>query len=234
MINRLVTLLEEKSPLVVGTVSVMETLRHLADSPDVPCDVVEARIDLMSGKEKEALSCCKEIEVHGKPVIVTIRLAVEGGKWTDNDESRKDLFLNALETVSAIDIELRSKLLPQIYATATRQNRFVIISFHDFNKTPELSELDALLEKVKVYSSAILKIAVRAETPDELERIKTFLQKANRHKICTLCMGKFAEESRVSLPVLGSCLTYGYIDQPVAPRQPDCRFLQNIFGKKAK
>lgn len=226
MKNTLLTILDQKKFGIVGTVSLIETLQHLTVSSDVTCDIIEARLDMMQKREIEALSYCEKIETHGKPVIVTIRLAAEGGKWAADDDSRKNLFYNALETVSAIDVELRSELLPQLYTVGTSKNKLIIISFHDFNKTPKLLELNTLLKKVKMFPSAVLKIAVRTETTEELECIKTFLRSVRDRKICMLCMGNLAKESRVKLPAIGSCLTYGYIDQPVAPEQPDCLTLR--------
>lgn len=234
MKNTLLAMLEQKKPGIVGTVSLIETLQHLTITPDVACDIIEARLDMMEKREIEALSYCQKIEANGKPVIATIRLAVEGGKWTADDESRKKLFYNALETVSAIDVELRSELLPELYTLGVSKNKLIIISYHDFHKTPKLSELNTLLEKVKMFPSAVLKIAVRTETTEEWECIKTFLEKVRDHKICMLCMGKLAKESRVKLPSIGSCLTYGYIDQPVAPEQPNCFTLKTALDKKNK
>jgi 3-dehydroquinate dehydratase len=47
------------------------------------------------------------------------------------------------------------------------------------------------------------------------------LLKNNTSKsLCALAMGAMGPESRVLLPMAGSCLTYGYLDIANAPGQP--------------
>jgi 3-dehydroquinate dehydratase len=38
-------------------------------------------------------------------------------------------------------------------------------------------------------------------------------------------MGPLGPQTRVEFPKLGSCFTYGYLDEPVAPGQPAARDL---------
>ena len=43
--------------------------------------------------------------------------------------------------------------------------------------------------------------------------------------LCVMGMGALGPQTRVEFPKLGSCLTYGYLDAPVAPGQVSAREL---------
>src|SRR5258706_14868385 len=85
------------TPRVVGTVSKPDT-RIVAGE----CDIVELRLDLIPFRQVEF------------PTIATIRLANEGGKWSQPDADRLPLFEAALQKCTAADIELRSEILEEV------------------------------------------------------------------------------------------------------------------------
>jgi len=45
------------------------------------------------------------------------------------------------------------------------------------------------------------------------------LSRRGKQPLCVIGMGNAWKQTRVSFPKLGSCLTYGYLDQPTAPGQ---------------
>ena len=133
------------APQVVGTVSQADTLTRLAVGVERVCDIVEIRLDLIGATTPKWLEQAKAIEAQGFPVVITIRLESEGGQWAQPDAARLPLFAAALENLSAADIELRSPLLSEVSALARRHKRALIVSYHDFAKTPRL------LNSVKSY-----------------------------------------------------------------------------------
>jgi len=45
-------------------------------------------------------------------------------------------------------------------------------------------------------------------------------------------MGPLGPQTRIEFPKLGSCLTYGYLDQPVAPGQVPAReLMRQLHGR---
>jgi 3-dehydroquinate dehydratase-1 len=212
------------APRVVGTVSQADTLAKLAGAGTHDCDIVEVRLDLIGADTPGWLEQAKAIEAKGVPVIATIRLAAEGGKWTQPDEARLLLFQTALEHLSAADIEFRSPLLKKVSACATRHQKALIVSCHDFHKTPPADELRQIIRKASVCGT-IVKIATLVQTDADVAALRELLSEKWPSRICLLGMGKLGPQTRTLLPKLGSCLTYGFLDAPVAPGQIHAREL---------
>ena len=212
------------TPRVVGTVSQADTLAKLAGAGTHDCNIVEVRLDLIGADTPGWLEQAKAIEAQGVPVIVTIRLATEGGKWTQPDETRLPLFQTALEHLSAADIELCSPLLKKVSALATRHQKTLIVSCHDFQKTPAADELRQIIRKASDCGT-IVKIATLVQTDADLATLRGLLSEKWPARICLLGMGRLGPQTRVLFPKLGSCLTYGYLDASVAPGQVHAREL---------
>ncbi len=209
-------------PRVVGTVSQTNTLARLAAGNHRDCDIVEIRLDLISADHW--LEHAKAVEAGGQPVIVTMRLANEGGQWARPDVDRLPLFDEALCHLTAADIELRSTLLEQVSALAVRHQKALIVSYHDFEKTPPLRELRQVMSKAANYGT-IVKIATLTKTEEDIAVLRALFQENCSVALCVLGMGPLGPQTRAEFPGMGSCLTYGYLDQPVAPGQPSAREL---------
>jgi 3-dehydroquinate dehydratase-1 len=199
-------------PKVVGTVSHPGTLAKL---PTADCDIVELRLDLIGSDALRPLD---------QPVIATIRLANEGGQWTKPDADRLPLFEFALEHCTAADVELRSSILDQVSALAVRHQKALIVSYHDFEKTPPLDELRHVMAKAANYGT-VVKIATLTKTGDDVATLRALFQENCSAALCVLGMGSLGPQTRTEFPRLGSCFTYGYLDAPVAPGQVSAREL---------
>src|SRR4051812_117112 len=85
-------------PRVVGTIS-----SDFDPQPsEVHSDIVELRIDLIG--DDTWLARAAKLRSAGIPVIGTIRISSEGGKWTGTEEQRLWAYRNVLPHVSAIDV----------------------------------------------------------------------------------------------------------------------------------
>jgi 3-dehydroquinate dehydratase-1 len=203
-----------REPKVVGTISLPATLRQPGP---FPCDIVEIRLDLAGHDALRPLT---------QPVIATLRLASEGGRWTHPDEARLPIFTAVLPQVTAVDIEYRSPLLQQISALACRHQKPLIISYHDFEKTPHLRELQQVIRTAANYGT-VVKIATLTKTEEDVATLRALFDEQCSCSVCILGMGPLGPRTRYEFPRLGSCLTYGYIDQPIAPGQVAAAELMN-------
>jgi len=218
------------SPQIVGTVSQADTLTRLAVGVEHVCDIVEIRLDLIGAATSAWLEYARKIEAQGFPVVVTVRLESEGGRWTQADELRRPLFESALTNLSAADIELRSPLLSDVSALARRHKRALIVSYHDFAKTPSLNELRQILWKAATHGT-VVKIATFTQTETELVALRELFMEKCPVSLCVLGMGPLGPRTRLEFPKFGSCLTYGYLDAPVAPGQISARELKQQLGR---
>ncbi len=210
------------TPRVVGTVSQADTLTRLAAGNHRECEIVEIRLDLIGADHW--LEHARAVEACGLPVIVTMRLANEGGQWARPDVDRLPFFDETLCHLSAADIELRSTLLGQVSALAVRHQKALIVSYHDFEKTPPLHELRQVMSKAANYGT-VVKIATFTKTEDDVAILRALFQENCSAALCVLGMGSLGAPTRLEFPKLGSCFSYGYLDQSVAPGQASAREL---------
>jgi 3-dehydroquinate dehydratase-1 len=203
-------------PRVVGTLSEIPGKLPAAAS-DVASDIVECRADLLP-PNSDWLSCCQNIEALDVPVILTIRHQSEGGKWTRPESERLELYKQGLSHVSLVDVELKSEIAVRVSEAARQAGKACIVSFHDFKMTPSLEELRAIASKARKLGS-IVKVSTMANSEQDIETLRTLLVERSERPLCVIAMGPSATHTRVSFSTLGSCITYGYLDQPAAPGQ---------------
>jgi 3-dehydroquinate dehydratase-1 len=211
---------EDAPPRVVGTVSSLDTLRLLAGeaSGDLPADIVEVRLDLVGWEAPDWPVLCERLNER-TPVLFTLRMAEEGGRWDRPEQERLSLYREALPRVSGIDIELRSGLREALCREAAAAGRSVVVSYHDFEGTPGRLELVHAVDRIEACPGAIAKIATMLETPEDESRLRALLTPRRKMPLCILGMGPLGVQTRMTYPGLGSCLTYGYLDESAAPGQ---------------
>jgi len=182
------------TPRVVGTVSQPDTRIVPGD-----CDIVELRLDLVPLRQVDL------------PSIATVRLASEGGKWTQPDADRLPLFETAFLQCTAADIELRSSLLDKVSALAAKHQKALVVSYHDFDKTPPLAELRQVMSKAANYGT-VVKIATLTKTRKTFATLRALFNENCSAALCVLGMGPLGPQTRAEFPRLGSCFAYGYLD----------------------
>lgn len=222
-------------PLVVGTVRPerLAALVALSRGERAP-DLIEARFDLAAAGEPAMLpdlrpffAPCQQLEESGSPVLATIRLVADGGRWTV-DAERLPLFDEALTVASWVDIEVDSKIAADVVDRAHARGRRAIVSHHDFAGTPGANTLDEIIGRARALRADIVKIATLVETLEDHDRLVDLLREQRSGSATDLAlvgMGPMGTPLRSYLPCVGSRLTYGYLDQIAAPGQIHARDL---------
>lgn len=210
-----------RTPLVIGTIVRSETLHALpAELGALACDVVEVRLDRVGVQRHDWLAGCEWIEQNRRPVLLTCRLAAEGGAWTAADAERAPILGAALERLSAIDVEWSSDLAEDICQRAREKGKTVVVSYHDFDKTPSLERLRDLVERIRGLPGAVIpKVAAMVSSQADVGVLQALLAESGPAPLCIIGMGALGTETRVSFAARGSCLTYGFLDAPSAPGQ---------------
>jgi 3-dehydroquinate dehydratase-1 len=216
----------------VGTISSAEFLdQYAATAPEARiADLAEARLDLFEGLRRgreepsEAdvarwLDACARLEATGTPVIVTVRLEREGGKWSGRDEDRLPLFQRALAAVSWVDIEASSAIAAEVVRRAHAAGKRAVASHHDFERTPAREDLQRLIAEARATDADIAKLAATVNTDDERDRLFDLLARRTDDRLCLIAMGPDASTLRVQLPSRGSVLAYAFLDAAAAPGQ---------------
>lgn len=124
-----------------------------------------------------------------------------------------------------IDIELFTgdEIVKEVVDFAHSQNVKVVMSNHDFFKTPAKEEIISRLCKMQEMNADLPKIAVM---PQEAEDVLTLLSATNEmitkyadRPIITMSMGGLGIISRIAGEAFGSALTFGAAKLASAPGQ---------------
>lgn len=205
-------------PLVVGVVSTPEGLERAAASENWPCDVVEIRLDLI-GDDCDWPVAALRLTKAGIGTLLTVRHNHEGGRWSGDEQARLDAYVQGLPHVTGIDIELGSAIFADVISLA-KGKVTTIGSFHNFRAMPEATDMQKLVKQGESAGVDVVKIAGYATEKSEITRMSNLIKKNPERSICAVAMGPLGAESRVQLPLAGSCLTYGYLDKSNVNGQP--------------
>jgi 3-dehydroquinate dehydratase type I len=149
------------------------------------------------------------------PRIATNRSANEGGKFRGEETNRVQSLLQAAEAgCEFVDLELAMENVGSIIRKAKRLGAQVIISYHDFQRTPDLQELRRILEKQMNLGADICKIVSTAKEQSDNLRILEFVFNASRKtKVVSFAMGKLGVVSRVLSPIYGASFTFASVER---------------------
>jgi 3-dehydroquinate dehydratase-1 len=181
-------------------------------------DVVELRADLFGDPRPDALPAVLErVRAGGRPAILTVRAAAEGGRL-DDDVLRRSLYRAGLAHADAIDVEIASTaLVEDVVPRARALGRTVILSAHVLDTTPDAATLHGLVERARALGADVTKVATHARDLDGLRRLIAMTLAERTHGVVTLALGPMGPLSRVVLPAAGSLLTYAHVGRPTAP-----------------
>jgi 3-dehydroquinate dehydratase-1 len=229
-------------PLVVGTAR-PTSLGTWADLPlsDRVADVIEARLDLAVGEPTAAaapgaaaplpdltvfLPACQRLERTGSPILLTVRLVPDGGRWTD-DRARLPLFERALaeDACSWVDVEVESAIAADVVGLAHARGARVVVSHHDFSGTPDVATLEAIVDRGWRLGADLVKVATCVEGLRDHDHLIELLRRRRDQALAVIGMGPFGTALRTYLPCVGSRLTYGFLDDVAAPGQLPARDL---------
>ncbi len=220
-----------EQPLVVGTICSRDGLIHAAEAPERVCHLVEVRLDLIGEDFLGWMGYCEELQGVDLPVLLTLRHQDEGGQWAGPSARRLQIIERALPAISAFDVEVRQPDVDGAARIAVEAGKLLVGSYHDFEGTPAADVLAGWVEDACELGVDMVKIATFVREPDDEARLHTLLSEtAGRVPLCVLAMGSDANAARIRLVESGSCLTYGYLDQPVAPGQAHARDLWAALG----
>lgn len=212
------------APLLIGTISDAAALRRYASQPRRArvADLVELRLDrVAAGQRHTCLTTCARLEATGTPVLLTVRLAAEGGGWRSPEKPRRSLFEQALPFVSWIDVELRSPLAAELARAAHAAGKRVVISHHDFTATPTLAALKRIAAAARERGADVVKIATTIRSAADHEPLLALLGGRRDGSLCIIGMGDLGRSLRTYAPTVGSAFAYSYVDTPAAPGQLD-------------
>ncbi|MBC2101813.1 type I 3-dehydroquinate dehydratase [Listeria marthii] len=225
-------------PMVGKTVAALKEEAEMLKTIDL--DVVEWRVDFYEdvkdlAKVEAALGEIRAI-LPETPILFTFRSAKEGGELAVSDEFYFELneTLAGTGKIDLVDVELFNEEADvlRLIETAHKNNVKVVMSNHDFDKTPAKEEIVSRLTRMEALGADLPKIAVMPKSAADvltlLDATNTVSEKASQ-PIITMSMAGTGVISRLAGEVFGSAMTFGAAKKASAPGQIDVNELRHVL-----
>ncbi|SSQ47524.1 3-dehydroquinate dehydratase [Acinetobacter baumannii] len=202
--------------------------------------LAEFRIDLLSfaSDTKQVIALGHELKkiLGNKPMIATIRTKNEGGQLEISDADYGKTYQAYLKNpfMDWLDVEMfrDQKVVSEIVQKAHQKKVLVVMSNHDFQKTPSQDEIEKRLLKQDQMGADVLKIAVMPKSKQDVFTLMNATLKVSQQTtkpLLTMSMGQLGTISRVATANMGGSYSFGMIGQASAPGQIDVTKLKQIL-----
>ena len=202
-----------------------ELLSEVEVLKSVPVDVVEWRMDWF-----EEVECCEKAvamlqvlreAMPEMPILATFRSKKEGGELEISTAAYVELFTGEAQ-------------VKELIAHAHDKGVRVIMSNHDFDKTPSYNEILTRLKAMQTLGADIPKIAVmptcKADVITLLQATNDMHENFADRPIITMSMAGTGVLSRLCGEVFGSALTFGAAKKASAPGQMGVEDLKTVLS----
>jgi len=203
-------------------------------------DIAEFRIDLLefASDSKQVIALGQELNqiLKDKPLLATIRTANEGGKLKLTDQEYEKIYAEYLKKsfMQLLDIEMfrDQAAVAKLTKLAHQKKVLVVMSNHDFDKTPSEQEIVSRLLKQDQMGADILKIAVMPKSKQNVFTLMNATLKVSEQSkkpLLTMSMGRLGTISRIATANMGGSLSFGMIGEASAPGQIDVTQLKQFL-----
>ncbi|ACZ75681.1 MULTISPECIES: type I 3-dehydroquinate dehydratase [Dickeya] len=208
---------------------------------DFDFDILEWRIDHFNSVDNidSVLDAAHKLRtiIREKPILFTFRTAKEGGEKEIAPQAYIALNKRMIDSglVDMIDLELFTgdQLVSDTIAHAHAKGVKVVMSNHDFHKTPPKEEIVKRLCKMQELGADIPKIALMPQSKNDVLTLLLAAQEMSEkyadRPIITMSMSKAGVISRLAGEVFGSAATFGALKKASAPGQIAIKDLRDVL-----
>lgn len=224
--------LTEKKPAKL----IAEAQKIVSEQPDI----IEWRIDFLADlfdlAKLKKLAADLRMAIGDTVLLITLRTKKEGGNQALSDTDYFNICKYVIENKLSdlIDIELlhQKTKVRQLLLLAHANGLKVILSSHDFKKTPKQAEICNRLTLMEKTGADLAKVAVMPQNVTDVLNLlvaTSIAQSRLTIPLITISMGKMGKISRISGQLFGSAVTFGTVTKASAPGQIALANLKKII-----
>jgi 3-dehydroquinate dehydratase type I len=191
--------------------TIEETFDLIEKAEAQNADLIEIRLDSLKKPYRLAVipRCSKT------PLIATNKSMEHHGKFSGSENERQKILMDAARNgFEYVDTEIYTPNIGKLVGNLREVGVKPIVSFHDFDRTSELSWLNKVLEEEIALGVDVCKIVTTARRVEDNLTILDFVSKASKKaKIVCFAMGELGKPSRLLSPVFGAFFTFASIDE---------------------
>ncbi len=195
-------------------------------------DYVEIRFDFLKADVlPEALQASKDIKDRA---IFTLRSSSEGGRFADSEENRLQWLATFAEhNPMLLDIELDTlEKNDELADFLEEQKSRILVSWHDFEKTPPNDKIADVLSKMRTYSNYVKVVTTAKSVEDSLRLLEMYNGTAVGLHPIFFAMGEAGVISRVLCTLVGNApFTYASLERVLAPGQLTLIQIKKLYDK---
>ena len=226
-------------PITAKTqIQAIEQAKVIAANADA--DLAEFRIDLLdfASDTNKVIALGQQLKqiLGNKPMIATIRTHNEGGELTISDADYGKTYQAYLKQpfMDMLDVEMfrDPQVVKKTVQLAHQHHVLVVMSNHDFQKTPSEDEIVKRLLKQDQLGADILKIAVMPQNKQDVFTLMNATLKVSqlsKKPLLTMSMGRLGTISRIATANIGGSFSFGMIGEASAPGQIDVTELKHFL-----
>lgn len=194
-------------------------------------DYVEVRFDFL--KKEDIPQTLENIKGDLEKVVCTLRPKSEGGKFEGSEKERVAILKLISEyNPFLLDVEFNTikknkELAKYLKSTKTK----LLVSWHDFKKTPKFSELKDKMTQMSKFSNNVKIVTTAKSAKDSTTTLQLYSQN-KKNSLIAFSMGDNGRLSRILCLYLGSPYTYVSLGKPIAPGQFSVDEVKKIISLK--
>lgn len=213
------------------------TLTEIEKAIQKGAEMIECRFDFI----KHSRQIDRYLQILSKyknQSVYTLRPENEGGKFSNDPIQRIDLLKKLIDSRPLfVDIEydLISKN-DELADLVENSNARVLVSWHNFAKTPSEVELISLVNKMRVYSPYLKIITTANNIDDSITILKLYQSIDANVNLVAFAMGESGTISRILCSIIGDApFTYASLGEAMAPGQlsiDQMKIFEKLFRSK--
>jgi 3-dehydroquinate dehydratase-1 len=198
---------------------------------DLGADYIEIRFDFLNPDLlPEALQAARGIKDR---TVFTLRSRSEGGVFASTEEDRlRWLYRLADQEPMLLDVELDTLKKNDEFADfMERKRRPLLVSWHDFEKTPPSDSIADVLSEMRTYSNYV-KVVTTAHSIEDSLRMLELYETATGLSPIFFAMGDAGVVSRLLCTLVGNApFTYATLEKSIAPGQLTLQQMKKLYDK---
>ena len=216
------------NPRICVSISPIDTAKTVAgvrEAEKKGADFSEIRLERLSSLD----GLTEVVQAAKKPLIATNRASPD-------NESQVDSHIAVMTAVEDgfqyVDLDSETRDLQRTIDQIRSKGAKIILSHHDYSRTPALHELVAKLEEFHRFKPDIYKIVTTANHVDDNLTILEFLKSNHGNgSIVSFAMGRMGVWSRLLAPLYGAHFTYASLSrgEETAPGQTPISEMRRIY-----
>jgi len=188
--------------------TVPEALRLIEKAEVAHVGFIEVRLDRLEDCLENHRGLA-DLAFHGK----TPKIATDKSSRTET-EQREMLLSAAKSGFEYVDVELSAPQLKDLVKELKALGAKPIVSFHKFDGSLGVSELNSVLEREISSGAEVCKIVTTAKQMEDNLTALNFVSAASRKtKVVCFCMGEIGKVSRLLSPLFGGFFTFASLER---------------------